>query len=390
MTHPPFAGAGFHVLLKGPCWLFTAGAEPIALTPGDVVFLRNGIGHTLTDDPATAPPPVAAAPLSAVGASRSDGPATTVLLCGAYQFDRQRTHPLLDTLPEVIHLPTQVGRHRALRAAIELLGDELEQARPGADAVLPSLLDVLLLYTVRAWYDDRGDQPDAPPWAAALRDQAISAALRDIHNEPGRPWTVQALGQRAGLSRAAFARRFTELVGQPPLAYLTWWRMTLAAGTPHSARSAANSATPLSTRSPPRSSEPTASRPAGTGSPPERRPANQFGAARTGQVKTVGSPRGSHLERNRSLRWPLGATRRTEGTAGRAQCATRHTEGAAGGAERAAATPAWSAPPPGDPARPIASRGRRAAERRYSSGQAGAERATPRLRARPRRPGRPR
>jgi AraC-like DNA-binding protein len=230
VTHPRFAGAGFHVLLQGSCWLIPAEAAPIKLSPGDVVFFRSGIGHTLTDDPATAPPPAEGAPLSMVDSSLAAGPATTVLLCGAYQFDRHRSHPLLETLPEVIHLPTRVGRHRSLRAAVELLGDELEQGRPGADAVLPSLLDVLLLYVVRAWYDDQEDQPDAPPWATALHDGAISTALREIHDDPGHPWTVQALGQRAGLSRAAFARRFTELVGQPPLAYLTWWRMTLAAG----------------------------------------------------------------------------------------------------------------------------------------------------------------
>jgi AraC-like DNA-binding protein len=66
-------------------------------------------------------------------------------------------------------------------------------------------------------------------WAAALRDPAIGAVLADLHTNPSYPWTVEALGRRAGLSRAAFARRFHQLVGQPPLTYLTWWRMSLAA-----------------------------------------------------------------------------------------------------------------------------------------------------------------
>jgi len=81
---------------------------------------------------------------------------------------------------------------------------------------------------VRAWYEDR-PADEATGWAAALRDPAVAAALRGVHDEPARPWTVRSLAGRAGLSRAAFARRFTATVGSPPLAYATWWRMTVAA-----------------------------------------------------------------------------------------------------------------------------------------------------------------
>jgi AraC-like DNA-binding protein len=88
---------------------------------------------------------------------------------------------------------------------------------------------MLLLFILRAWYDEQADHDSASGWAAALSDRAISAALRAIHDDPGRAWTVEALGAQAGLSRAAFARRFTTLVGQPPLTYLTWWRLTAAA-----------------------------------------------------------------------------------------------------------------------------------------------------------------
>jgi AraC-like DNA-binding protein len=94
---------------------------------------------------------------------------------------------------------------------------------------VPALLDMLLLYILRAWLDERPHHGSATGWAAALGDPAVSAALQEIHNDPARPWTVEGLGARAGLSRAAFARRFTALVGRPPLAYLTWWRMTTAA-----------------------------------------------------------------------------------------------------------------------------------------------------------------
>nr|WP_246001678.1 helix-turn-helix transcriptional regulator [Allorhizocola rhizosphaerae] len=86
---------------------------------------------------------------------------------------------------------------------------------------------MLLLFVLRAWFDE---QPDARGgWAAVLRDPAIVAALEGIHREPARAWTVEELARLAGLSRSAFAKRFTALVGRPPLAYLTWWRMTTAA-----------------------------------------------------------------------------------------------------------------------------------------------------------------
>jgi AraC-like DNA-binding protein len=152
---------------------------------------------------------------------------TTLLLCGAYRLNRTRAHPLLTGLPEVVHLPARIGSHPDLRAAVDLLGRELEQPGPGSDAVVPALLDTLLVFLLRAWLADHAGRA-VTGWAAALADPAVAAALRAIHHDPAYPWTVAELAARAGLSRAAFARRFTALVGQPPLGYLTWWRMTVA------------------------------------------------------------------------------------------------------------------------------------------------------------------
>ncbi|MDJ0340358.1 AraC family transcriptional regulator [Streptomyces sp. H10-C2] len=147
--------------------------------------------------------------------------------CCAYLLNQARLHPLLADLPPVLQLSTRDGRHHALRAVIDLLDSEVTNCHPGADAVVPALLDTLLLYLLRAWFEDQCTRTKGG-WAAALQDQAIGAALSVIHTGPAHPWTVEELGARAGLSRAAFARRFTTLVGQPPLAYLTWWRMTTA------------------------------------------------------------------------------------------------------------------------------------------------------------------
>lgn len=230
---PPAEGAGFHVVLQGTCWLITPHDEPVALGPGDIAFLPRGSAHGLSDHPAPLAglPSASVAAQHAVGSQNASGApdGSTVMLCGAYMLDRSRPHPLLGELPEVIHLPATIGCHPALRAAVDFLGQELQQARPGTGAVLPALLDLLLLYILRAWFSTQSNHHTATGWATALHDPTIAAALEAIHTSPARPWTVAELGSVAGLSRAAFARKFTSLVGQPPQAYLTWWRMTIAA-----------------------------------------------------------------------------------------------------------------------------------------------------------------
>ncbi|MBP2326367.1 AraC-like DNA-binding protein [Kibdelosporangium banguiense] len=207
---PVPGAAGFQVILHGSCWLIRAGAEPLQLNTGDVVFLSHGQGHTLADSPFSSP-------------STSDGQ-QTVTLCGAYQLDPARAHPLLLTLPEVIHLPARLGHE--VRTAVDLLSAELENPRLGTDALIPALLETLLLYILRTWFDE---DPQTTRWASALQDKAVTEALNAIHKNPEEPWTVATLASRAGLSRAPFASRFARKVGQPPLTYLTWWRMTIAA-----------------------------------------------------------------------------------------------------------------------------------------------------------------
>ncbi|MGV4986028.1 AraC family transcriptional regulator [Streptomyces sp. NPDC001709] len=230
-----FATAGearFHVVLRGSAWLIPQDGEPVALAPGDVVFLARGLGHSLVSAPGVPTHELRLLPDGTWSGGPPEEPREgcpdTVTLCGTYRLDPDRAHRLLAELPEVVHLPAQVGSHRSLRAAVELLGMELEEQRPGTDAIVTSLLDTLLLYILRAWWESEHAAGRARGWAAALADPAVAAALRAIHGDPARAWTVAELGAAGGLSRAAFARRFTALVGEPPLTYLTWWRMTTA------------------------------------------------------------------------------------------------------------------------------------------------------------------
>ena len=231
MRFPSGQGAGFHIVLRGSCWLIPAKGRPLALHAGDVALVRGDSTHGLADDPSSA--------LAEVELSNRDRPyrqvrhdgsgPETVVLCGAYLLDQARAHPLLSEVPPVLHLPAHLQQHSSLRAAVQLLGSELDHPQAGMGAIVPALLDTLLLYILRGWFERRSNDEDASGWAAALSDPAIASALSAIHHDLTHPWTVEELGVRAGLSRAAFARRFTAMIGQPPLAYLTWWRMTTAA-----------------------------------------------------------------------------------------------------------------------------------------------------------------
>ncbi|AQZ66558.1 Transcriptional regulator, AraC family [[Actinomadura] parvosata subsp. kistnae] len=231
--------AGFQVVLRGAAWLLPPDGPPVALSAGDVLFFPRGHGYAMADSPST---PVtepqcdpytdesdlfASASIDSASIDGQGGPAT-VLLCGGYRLDPSRAHPLLRDLPDLIHLPAAPGLHSGVRAAVELLGAEIHQPGLGADTIVSSLLDMLLLYILRAWFAAEHGHCEVTGWAAALADPAVSAALDAMHRDPARPWSVAELGARAGLSRAAFARRFTTLVGQPPLAYLTWWRLSSA------------------------------------------------------------------------------------------------------------------------------------------------------------------
>lgn len=222
----PYPGVGFHLVLRGSCWLISPGVPPTPMRAGDAVFLPHGSVHGMSDRPDVG---LEELPPDTCGVDITDPAQTrTHLLCGAYRLDRTLSHPFLRSLPDVVRVPAGSGHHD-LRAAIDLLGAELTGPRPGSEAVLPALLDLVLVHLVRAWLDEQGAQHLDRGWPAAMTDPALLAALDRIHDEPSRPWTVQDLADTVRMSRTAFARRFTRVIGQPPLAYLTWWRLNTAA-----------------------------------------------------------------------------------------------------------------------------------------------------------------
>jgi AraC-like DNA-binding protein len=226
--------AHFHVIERGGAWLRIEGRDPVALAGGDLVVVPHGTGHTLTDSLATK-----ARPLSEMaGRAASEGGcvvmrgggdgAETQLVCGSFRFERRDAHPLVELLPPLIHLrPAENPAAEWLEATLRFLAWETREAKPGTETIVSRLTDVIFVQVLRAFTlslpAGRGG------WLGALRDRPVGAALAHIHRSPERDWTNASLAEAVGLSRSRFAARFTALVGEPPLTYLSRWRLETAA-----------------------------------------------------------------------------------------------------------------------------------------------------------------
>ncbi|MER5438138.1 AraC family transcriptional regulator [Streptomyces sp. NPDC002790] len=228
------------IVVEGEAWIVPEGddGKPRHIRPGDIAVARGPAPYVCCDDPATEPraeigPGQECRPLGPANIGRykdfgvrewGEGPdAPAKMLIGTYQLRGELTGRLLDALPDLLVLPTDVWRC----PFTPLLAEEIVRDEPGQDVVLDRLLDLLLIASLRAWFSR--PEADAPAWYRAMGDPVVGSALRLIQNDPAHPWTVVGLAERAGVSRAALARRFTELVGEPPMAYLTGWRLALAA-----------------------------------------------------------------------------------------------------------------------------------------------------------------
>jgi len=222
--------------LGGRASVLSDGAAPVELAAGDIALVRWTGPHRIADDPATPPQVVlragrkyhpGGAPVAAeqrlAPRTYGDGlPGATVLLRGLYDLRGDAGDRLLALLPPLAVVPAGPRT----RAALDLLAAEAGRDDPGQDAVLERLLDLVLVLALREWCA----RPEAATgWYRALGDPAVGAALRLLHDDPARRWTVAALAGAVGMSRAAFAARFARLVGEPPLGYLTGWRMALGA-----------------------------------------------------------------------------------------------------------------------------------------------------------------
>jgi AraC-like DNA-binding protein len=229
---PGTGDASVHVVTSGTAWLRVGGDEPAHLMPGDVFLLPSGVGYRLSSTPdgfcERFDQRLKAQMTPERDLAIGGGGARTVFLCAEYVYDLDVAQPLMSLLPAVLRVPADPARTGRVAAIVELLAGEVGAHGPGSRPAVARLLDLLLIEAIRHWVRDDA-VAGGPSWLTALRDPAIARVLALLHARPAEPWTLERLADEAHLSRATLARRFTEAVGESPLAYLTRWRMHLAA-----------------------------------------------------------------------------------------------------------------------------------------------------------------
>ncbi|MET9906305.1 AraC family transcriptional regulator [Streptomyces sp. NPDC006476] len=226
------------LMVRGDAWITPEEGDPVRLRAGDLAIARGPDPYTCGDDPATEPQALIlpgaecfypdGRPLNGsmdlgvrTWGDRPDGSA--VMLIGTYLMRGEISGRLLAALPPLLSLTADVWEC----PLTPLLMQEVVRDEPGQEVVLDRLLDLLVIAALRAWFS----RPDAqaPAWYRALADPVVGRVLRLVQDDPAHPWTVASLAAKAGVSRAWLARRFSELVGEPVMAYLTGWRLALAA-----------------------------------------------------------------------------------------------------------------------------------------------------------------
>jgi AraC-like DNA-binding protein len=223
----------YHLVTEGPCWGGVVGEEPLRLEVGDFIVFPQGDAHVLSSSPgmrgATSidtyrRPPGAQLPFSLRDAG-GGGPRTQ-LVCGFLGCDARPFNPLLATLPRTIRVSTREGGGW-LESLARLAVTESNGARNGGEAVLARASELMFVEVLRRYLASL--PPEHTGWLAGLRDPFVGKALALLHDRPAEPWTVESLAKESALSRSALAERFTHLVGEAPMQYLTRWRMQLAA-----------------------------------------------------------------------------------------------------------------------------------------------------------------
>lgn len=226
------------LMVRGDAWITPDTGERVRLRPGDLAIARGPDPYTCGDTPDTAPQAVIlpggecrypdGTPLNGsmdlgvrTWGDRLDG--STVMFIGTYLMRGEINGRLLDALPPLLTLPSEVWEC----PLTPLLMEETVRDEPAQEVVLDRLLDLLVIAALRAWFSR--PEAEAPAWYRAQADPVVGRVLRLLQDDPAHPWTVASLAAKAGVSRAALARRFTDLVGEPPMSYLTAWRLALAA-----------------------------------------------------------------------------------------------------------------------------------------------------------------
>lgn len=224
--------AYFYVVSEGAVTVQVDGEPPVHATSGDLLMLPRGTGHVLSDGDGGVPARATRLMTEQFTAERlslrqGGGGARTQLVVGAFHFDSESVPWVVSSLPAVIHMAKADGQTTGwLEGLAHFMMVEAHEVHPGSSLMISRLIDVLVIRILRTWAQT--EKAGDTGWLGALADARISRALKAIHDEPFRRWSVAELAHVAGMSRSSFAERFSTLVKEPPLSYQSRWRLTLA------------------------------------------------------------------------------------------------------------------------------------------------------------------
>jgi len=230
---PPFeACMMFHVVTAGESWLRVDGADDCLLRPGDLALVPHGEGHQLLSDPSARSAALFDLPRRLLSERYEllehggGGPASTVI-CGVVRFDHPAAAQLLALLPRRITVDVwRSPEAEWIQSTLRFITAEARELRAGGETVITRLADILVIQAIRSWL--ASEAATHTGWLGALRDPQIGRAVALIHRTPGDNWKLESLAKAVGMSRSAFAARFTALVGEPAIQYLTRWKMNAA------------------------------------------------------------------------------------------------------------------------------------------------------------------
>lgn len=221
-----------HVVTAGQCLLDLEGAPSQSLQPGNLALVPHGQGHVLRSAPGASAAKLFEIDRNPVSERYEtirlggNGERTT-MICGLFKFDDPAAQQLIALLPKVITVDTWASPQSDwMQSTLRMIAAEAREMGPGGETVITRLADILVIHAIRFWITHN---PSAQTgWLGALQDAQIGRVIAQIHRNPGSPWTLESLASEASMSRSAFAARFTELVGEPAMRYLTRWRMNVA------------------------------------------------------------------------------------------------------------------------------------------------------------------
>jgi len=220
----------YHAVTEGSCFAGVVGAEPVRLEAGSIVVFPHGDAHVMSSAPGMRRPPNVAAyapPADGqlpVKKEYGEGEKPTRLVCGYLGCDARPYNPLLSSLPPVL----LIREGDWLTRFVDLALTESRNKRAGGESILGRLSELMFVEVLRRHLEGLGAEQTG--WLAGLRDPSTGRALSLLHEKPGHAWSLDELARAVGMSRSALAERFTHLVGQPPMQYLSQWRMQIAAG----------------------------------------------------------------------------------------------------------------------------------------------------------------